>query len=338
MANGEADIFSLFLGQPGAEAQAQALAEALRKRQQQAAFQRGSGNLALLSGDSVLGRFGQSQLAGAGQQEEAAAREQGLIAQAGGQQAGRQLQQLLAERQQAFQAKEGALNRAQELAIAGGKLEAAKGQAAAEQAAALQKTATDLRKEFAGTPVFKSFNEIGTSYDKLKLAAAKPGAVSDLAVIFNYMKLLDPGVSVMEGDVANATNARGVPDHVRNIWNQMIRGGKLAPEQRANMVSQGGDLYGVHLNRFNTLKDYYKGLATKSGVSAADVVMEAQSPAVGAPGGASFDLGQPVAPPAAADAAPAAAGAVPEQSPDWVDLGGGVRAIRQPNGKYVVPE
>lgn len=111
MATPDADIYSLFLGGQDAGAQAQAQAEALRRRREAAAMARSAGNAALLTGDRVLSNFGQAQLQQAAQGEGEVGRGEGLLAQAGSQLAGRQLQQALAQRQQAFQAEENEQNR-----------------------------------------------------------------------------------------------------------------------------------------------------------------------------------------------------------------------------------
>jgi hypothetical protein len=73
------DIYSLLMSDEATAAErAQAMSAALRR-------QRAAGNLALLTGDKVLGNFGQAQLQGAGTQE-------GLLAQAGQQRAGQAMQ------------------------------------------------------------------------------------------------------------------------------------------------------------------------------------------------------------------------------------------------------
>ena len=46
----------------------------------------------------------------------------------------------------------------------------------------------------------------------------------DLALIFSYMKILDPGVSVMEGDVVNVKNATGKMRKTMNLYNSAITG------------------------------------------------------------------------------------------------------------------
>lgn len=68
-------------------------------------------------------------------------------------------------------------------------------------------------------------------------------AAGDIGLIFNYMKMLDPGSTVREGEFATAANAAGVTDQARNLYNKIASGERLTPEQRAAYYGQAKDLY-----------------------------------------------------------------------------------------------
>lgn len=74
-------------------------------------------------------------------------------------------------------------------------------------------------------------------FRKMEAAGAQPSAPNDLAMIFAYMKMLDPGSVVREQEFANAQNAAGVPDQVRNAWNKMLSGERLNENQRREFLS-----------------------------------------------------------------------------------------------------
>ena len=59
------------------------------------------------------------------------------------------------------------------------------------------------------------------SFEDIKSSLGGGGA-SDLALIFNYMKVLDPGVSVMEGDVRNVSNASGMMDSLITAYKDVF--------------------------------------------------------------------------------------------------------------------
>lgn len=74
------------------------------------------------------------------------------------------------------------------------------------------------------------------SYNKVKAAARMPSAQNDLSLIFGYMKMLDPGSVVREGEFANAQNTAGIPDRVINAYNKAREGTRLNDDQRNGFV------------------------------------------------------------------------------------------------------
>lgn len=79
---------------------------------------------------------------------------------------------------------------------------------------------------------------------KKTLAGAKEGTgAGDLSVVFSYMKMLDPTSTVREGEQANAENSAGIPAKVTNVYNKLVNGERLTPEQRRNFVSMAKALF-----------------------------------------------------------------------------------------------
>ena len=67
-----------------------------------------------------------------------------------------------------------------------------------------------------------------------KVQSAPESAAGDIALIFNYMKMLDPGSTVREGEFATAQNAGGVDQRVWNTYNRLLSGERLNPQQRSD--------------------------------------------------------------------------------------------------------
>lgn len=270
-----ADLASLLLAdEDDAPAKAAAYAQALRGQQQ-------LGTLGLLTGDKVLGNVGQSLLAGAGRGEA----ELGDFTK---QRKGAALQRALAAQQAAAQkereaASEGAQmdrlryssgEEMRRLRLSLGAQERARG-AAAE--AAGKKQALDvtegLRKELSGNPVTKQFQDVATSFGKINsVAKAKPSAGGDMALIFSFMKMMDPGSSVREGEYANASQATGVPGQIINLYNKAKDGQLLSPEQRADFLTQAQRMYQTHEKQYGELAGRYKAYGAKHGVAPEDIV------------------------------------------------------------------
>lgn len=99
--------------------------------------------------------------------------------------------------------------------------------------------ADNLRKELTANPISKETKEISSAYSRIENAfKGTPSAAGDLSGIFAYMKMLDPGSTVREGEFANAQNAGGLDDQLRNQYNKLVNGERLNPEQRKDFLNQ----------------------------------------------------------------------------------------------------
>lgn len=132
--------------------------------------------------------------------------------------------------------------------------------------------ATPLRDEFNKNPAVKEYNAAAVEFDKMSGAAAAPGAAGDIALIFSFMKLLDPGSVVKETEFANAQNATGVPDQIRNQWNKLKNGERLNPDQRKDFLAQAAGFLAAQKKARDAAVSRYSKLATKKGAAAEDVV------------------------------------------------------------------
>jgi len=102
-----------------------------------------------------------------------------------------------------------------------------------------------LRKEYIDNT--KDFTATRDAYGKI--ISAGDDAAGDLSLIFSYMKMLDPGSVVREGEFATAQNAAGVPDRVVNTYNRLISGERLSATQRSMFAKQAEKLYDVSAKR-----------------------------------------------------------------------------------------
>lgn len=91
-----------------------------------------------------------------------------------------------------------------------------------------------LRKDIKN--VNNDFREIQSAYKRLKSGLARGTAAGDMAGVFNFMKINDPGSTVREGEYATAKNAGGWTDRMRNIYNAAIDGTILTPKQRKDFL------------------------------------------------------------------------------------------------------
>lgn len=107
-----------------------------------------------------------------------------------------------------------------------------------------------LRKDFYKEA--SPYISISQAYRKIEEAAKVPSAAGDVSLIFAFMKILDPGSVVREGEFATAAQAAGIPDQVRAQYNAAVNGQKLAPAQRQDFLNQAKNLARSQQQMFNT--------------------------------------------------------------------------------------
>jgi hypothetical protein len=108
-----------------------------------------------------------------------------------------------------------------------------------------------------------------------RLNASQDNAAGDLALIFNYMKLLDPGSAVKETEFANAQNAAGVDEKVRNLWNNLRSGERLNAAQRKEFRSQAADLFKPYKEKGDKLRARYTNEAKRLGLEPSAIFLSA---------------------------------------------------------------
>lgn len=117
-----------------------------------------------------------------------------------------------------------------------------------------------LRKEFIGIPLVKDFSSQSQALGRIVSSAEKDSPAADLALIFNYMKMLDPGSTVREGEFATAQNAAGVPERIVNLYNNVVNGTRLNPAQRQDFVGTAYDIYKQSEQSYDQLESQYNTL------------------------------------------------------------------------------
>ena len=135
----------------------------------------------------------------------------------------------------------------------------------------------DLRQEYIG--LTKDYKTVQSAWRAIKSAGerdpnALPSPASDMALIFAYMKLLDPNSTVREGEYATAQNATSIPGRVQNLYNNAKDGVILNDDQRNDFLGQAKKQYDARLNEYTSLKNTYTKLAKRKGFDPENVVLE----------------------------------------------------------------
>lgn len=155
-----------------------------------------------------------------------------------------------------------------------------------------------LRNEYASRTA--TYQDVKQAYGRVQ--ASQESAAGDLALIFNYMKMLDPGSAVREGEFANAQNAASVPDRIRNMYNKLINGERLNTDQRKMFASQAQALYNQAASGEKTIRSGLTRIASGYGLNPSNIFYEAVETAPTAPGAAAPPPAAVAPPPSAATA------------------------------------
>ena len=97
---------------------------------------------------------------------------------------------------------------------------------------------SDIFNKYKDHPVTKKSDLLAVAYQKVRNAADDPSAAGDIALIFGFMKMLDPTSTVREGEFATAANAGSVPQRIWAMYNRLRAGERLEEEQREDFAKQ----------------------------------------------------------------------------------------------------
>lgn len=139
---------------------------------------------------------------------------------------------------------------------------------------------TKFRKEYNDQT--KPYQEVKSAYGRV--LSSEDSAVGDLSLIFGYMKMLDPGSVVREGEFATAQNAAGVPERITNIYNKVATGQRLSPSQRESFKGQAKGLYNSALEGEKTVRTGLERISKGYGLNTENIFYSATEQApTGAP-------------------------------------------------------
>ena len=130
----------------------------------------------------------------------------------------------------------------------------------------------DLRADY--TTQMKPFTDLGQAFKKVEAAALNPSAAGDISMVYGYMKILDPNSTVMQGEQATASNAGGVPDRVKALYNQALDGTRLADPVRQDFYAQARNLIESQRQLQQDIAERYRGIALQNKLDPNQVVFD----------------------------------------------------------------
>jgi hypothetical protein len=123
-----------------------------------------------------------------------------------------------------------------------------------------------LKESKINVQAIEGFNKVA------RASTAEPSGANDVALVFGFMKTVDPNSVVREGEFATAENTGGVGARIRNLYNKLLEGQRLTTEQRKNFLESAKLQVQQYIFAQSQLESSYKNLATGYNLNPMNVV------------------------------------------------------------------
>ena len=138
------------------------------------------------------------------------------------------------------------------------------------------KNIMDLRKEFLKQS--GEYQKVRDAYTRVQKSTKIPTAAGDLSLIFNYMKMLDPGSTVREGEFQTAAASGSYGERFKASAQKIMSGERLSPKMRDDFVSKSKELLsGMESQHSKRVRNYSK-IAKSNKFPVDEVVVDITAP------------------------------------------------------------
>lgn len=129
-----------------------------------------------------------------------------------------------------------------------------------------------LRKEWSSlTADNRATND---SISRMRLAAKDGSGAADVALVYSYMKMLDPNAAVMEGDYAKASDTAGIPSQIVALYNKALTGQFLTPDQRQQFLRMGEAVAKDRNARYQKTRSQFQNAVKAGGADPSRVMLD----------------------------------------------------------------
>lgn len=103
--------------------------------------------------------------------------------------------------------------------------------------------------------------------------ARKPSQAGDVAIVYTFMKMLDPTSTVNKGELAMAQNIGSIPTRIASLYNALLVGEvNLTADQRAGIVNSAKQTYDESKVGYQATYDHYLKKADQYGLNAENFI------------------------------------------------------------------
>jgi len=133
------------------------------------------------------------------------------------------------------------------------------------------------------------YQEVKQSYGRV--LSSNNDAAGDISMIFGYMKMLDPGSVVREGEFATAQNAAGIDTRLQNVYNKALKGERLTDGQRKMFKGQAESLYKTAAKQEDEIRSGIGRIASGYGLNTKNIFYTDKESVPGSPVGSTLPGG-----------------------------------------------
>lgn len=129
-----------------------------------------------------------------------------------------------------------------------------------------------IRGEF--TTLSGDFIKLRDAIAKVEQSNLNPSPAGDLALIFNFMKIQDPGSVVRESEFATAQNATNLVGQLGAAAQRVVNGERMLPAQRQDFVDTANRLFEAQKGKQIALENSFRGIAERVNINPEDVIID----------------------------------------------------------------
>jgi hypothetical protein len=132
----------------------------------------------------------------------------------------------------------------------------------------------EFRTMYSTSPIVKDFNSSQTNINKVIEGAAADNPAGDHAVIFGYLKILDPNSTVREGEFLTVEQSRGLSDNVKALFEKTRTGNRLTPEQRREFTEGAINGFQTQQASLDTYREQIGDIVKKKGIDQENIFID----------------------------------------------------------------
>jgi hypothetical protein len=133
----------------------------------------------------------------------------------------------------------------------------------------------EFRKTWRDSKVVKNFEDAQAGYSRVVAGANQDSKAGDIALIFGFMKTLDPTSVVRESEFSLGENVGSFGGKVKAYWDSFTGAGRLTPEQRREILNASTQQFGTYQTELDTFKVNFNTKGKELGFDAGKAMLTA---------------------------------------------------------------